>query len=110
MTWNDISYLCPVEYKLRHFNSEMQEKSYRMQIGDEWRTFRFICKVDRDFAPRELSKLKDRIDLAVSYLCERRPLDLEVVFTQLINNVYPSQKVGMGKLKRLKITISNCFP
>ena len=56
-----------------------------MEINKEWRSFRFLCKVDRNYTPRDLSKLKDRIDFAVSHLTQKKPIDMEMLFNQLIN-------------------------
>ena len=58
----------------------------------------FLAKVEREYTPRDLEKLKDRLQGAVDYLSQRKPIDVQVVFTQVLNAVHESQKDGMGKV------------
>ena len=76
----------------------MRVREFRIDFNGNWKSVCILAKVDRDYTPRDLDKLKDRLQGAVEYLTQRKPFDVQVVFTQILNAVHESQKDGMGKL------------
>ena len=90
--------MVPLEYKINHLTTDMRVKEFRINLAGTWRTVGFLAKVEREYTPRDLEKLKDRLQRAVDYLSQRKPIDVQVVFTQVLNAVHESQKDGMGKV------------
>ena len=98
MTWNDLRGVVPDVYKEKHMTDDMRLKVFPLFLHGRLCSVRILAKMERSLSPRDVAKLRERLDSAITYITPTRPLDEMKTYLQVMNNIHPSQKVGMGKL------------
>ena len=96
LTWNDIKGVVPDTYKDKHMTDSMREKLFPLFLGGRLCTVRILAKLERSLSPRDVGKLREKLDMALNYLTATRPIDEKKVYTQIMHHIHPSQKEGMG--------------
>ena len=65
--WKDIKGVVPQKYMQKRLEDWMRETMFTEKLDGYQERFKVLCKVEADFAPRELNKLKVRFDNCLLY-------------------------------------------
>ena len=87
----------PDEYHTKHMTDDMRLREFPLFFNGRLCRCRMLLKIERSLSPRDISKLREKIDSAILYLTKERPIDEIKTYLQIMNAVHPSQKEGMGK-------------
>ena len=67
--------MVPDAYRDKHMSDKMREQSFPLFFHGRLCTVRILAKIERSVSPRDVAKLRERLDLAITYLTPTRPFD-----------------------------------
>ena len=85
------------KYLKSHISDSKRMKGHKAEIDGKVVTFRVLCKVDRNYAPRDLKSLRDRISAAIHRVNFGVDVNPNTIFTKIAANTHERQIDGQGK-------------
>ena len=107
VTVDDVKDVVPEEYLTKHITFIMRTRVFAKVIGTRRIIFMVLAKVDRNFTPRDLLKLKDRLKNVVTDAIKDKMISPDGVYHQLMDVAYEKQISGMRKCNTEQFTVSS---
>ena len=102
VTWAELDGVVPDIFRTKHMTEAMTEairqQDYPVVIQSKLVTINVLCKIDRHYPPRDLIKLRERLEVVIQQLTPKKPFDEDALYLKLMHAVHSSQKAGMGEL------------
>lgn len=91
--------MVPKEFKDGHVSTKMRREVFKNKIGPTVVQFSVMCKIDRDFNPREMNRLKDNIKVVLlqAYNEDKRRTKNDL-YKMILKSLHAKQISGQGKM------------
>jgi len=98
--WDDVKGMLPPDFMNKRLSKFQRMRSFVGNINGQYRNFKVITKLAKNFTPREYNTLSQKISRIVREEQDKsrnEPLSMGVLYHAVIDQIYRKQLPGMGK-------------